>query len=63
MVHLQDVLAQEREEMRGVASELAIANRRFQRLALTDSLTLLPNRRFGMDRMEQEWAAAERNGR
>ncbi|MCE5180443.1 MAG: diguanylate cyclase [Betaproteobacteria bacterium] len=63
MVHLQDVLTQEREEMRGVASELAVANRRFQRLALTDSLTLLPNRRFGMDRMEQEWAAAERNGR
>lgn len=63
MVHLQDVLTQEREEMRGVASELAVANRRFQRLALTDSLTLLPNRRFGMDRMEQEWAAAKRNGR
>lgn len=63
MVHLQDVLTQEREEMRGVASELAVANRRFQRLALTDSLTLLPNRRFGMDRMEQEWAASKRNGR
>lgn len=63
MVHLQDVLSQEREEMRVVASELAVANRRFQRLALTDSLTLLPNRRFGMDRMEQEWAAAKRNGR
>ncbi|MGE5027774.1 MAG: HDOD domain-containing protein [Betaproteobacteria bacterium] len=63
VVQLQEELAHEREEVRRTATELAVTNRRLQRLALTDSLTLLPNRRYGMDRMEQEWAASKRNGR
>ena len=63
VIQLQEELGREKEEVRRVASELAVTNRRLQRLALTDSLTLLPNRRYGMDRMEQEWAVSKRNGR
>lgn len=63
VIQLQEELTREREEVRRASTELAITNRRLQRLALTDSLTLLPNRRYGMDRLEQEWAASKRNGR
>lgn len=63
VIQLQEELTREQEEMRKVASELAVTNRRLQHLAMTDVLTLLPNRRYGMDRMAQEWAAAKRNGR
>lgn len=63
VIQLQEELTREREEVRRVATELAVTNRRLQRLALTDPLTLLPNRRYGMDRLEQEWAASKRSGR
>lgn len=63
MTQLKEEISREREEVRRVASELAVTNRRLQRLALTDSLTLLPNRRYGMDSLEQEWEAAKNSGR
>ena len=34
-----------------------------QRLALTDALTELPNRRFAMERLEQDWALCRRGDR
>lgn len=63
VTQLKDEISREREEVRRVASELAVTNRRLQRLALTDPLTLLPNRRYGMDSLEQEWEAAKNRGR
>ncbi|MDO9064593.1 MAG: diguanylate cyclase, partial [Sulfuricella sp.] len=63
VAQLKEEISREREEVRRIASELAVTNRRLQRLALTDPLTLLPNRRYGMDSLEQEWEAAKNRGR
>lgn len=53
-------LLREREAQLG---HLAIAQRRLQTAAVTDALTGLPNRRFAMDRLGQEFAAARKDGR
>ncbi len=63
VIRLQEEIEREREEIRRYAAELAVTNRRLQEAALTDPLTTLPNRRYGMDRLEQEWAASLRSKR
>ena len=63
VIQLKEEISREREEVRRIASELAVTNHSLQRLALTDPLTLLPNRRYGMDSLEQEWEAAKNRDR
>ena len=63
MVRLQEELAFDREQLLRFSKDLALSNERLQRLALTDVLTELPNRRFAMERLEQEWALARRGDR
>jgi diguanylate cyclase (GGDEF)-like protein len=63
IVHLHEERERDREELRRFAAELSISNRRLEEMALTDVLTGLPNRRYAMERFEQEWAAGVRNGR
>jgi len=63
VVSLQTEVESDREEIRRFAAELAMTNRRLQEAALLDSLTGIPNRRYAMDRIQQEWSAAERNSR
>jgi diguanylate cyclase (GGDEF)-like protein len=63
VVHLQEEAARDSQNLRRFATELAVANRRLRQAALTDPLTGLPNRRYAMERIEQEWAAANRNQR
>lgn len=46
-----------------LANELAIVNRKLSLSSLTDPLTKLPNRRYAMKRLEQEWSASVRNHR
>ncbi|TAH44217.1 MAG: diguanylate cyclase [Betaproteobacteria bacterium] len=61
MVGMQLELEHEREEIRRFAAELAISNRRLEEVAMTDALTRFPNRRYALDRLQQEWIAATRN--
>jgi diguanylate cyclase (GGDEF)-like protein len=63
VIRLQEDARRDSENLRKFAAELAIANRRLQQAALTDPLTGLPNRRYAMERLDQEWAAAARSAR
>jgi diguanylate cyclase (GGDEF)-like protein len=63
VIRLQEEARRDNENMRRFAAELAVANRRLQQAALTDPLTGLPNRRYAMDRLEQEWSASSRSHR
>jgi diguanylate cyclase (GGDEF)-like protein len=63
VIKLQDEIERDREDIRRFAAELAVTNRRLQEAALTDALTGFPNRRFAMERLDQEWAAALRSKR
>lgn len=63
IIKLQQEIERDREEIRHFAAELAVTNRRLQEVALTDVLTGFPNRRYGMERIQQEWAASVRSGR
>ena len=42
---------------------MAVSNRRLQEVALTDSLTGFPNRRYAIERMQQEWSVSSRTRR
>ncbi|CAG0945928.1 MAG: diguanylate cyclase [Rhodocyclaceae bacterium] len=63
VIELQQEIERDREELRRYAAELSVTNRRLQEMALTDVLTGLPNRRYAMERIEQEWAGAVRGNR
>lgn len=63
VIRLQQELDRDREEIRRFAAELAVSNRRLQEVALTDSLTGFPNRRYAIERSEQEWLVSSRTRR
>lgn len=63
VVQLQEDLEFDRQQLKKLATELAVSNERLQQLALTDVLTGLPNRRSANEHLEQQWAMAERSGR
>jgi two-component system, cell cycle response regulator len=63
VVRLQQELERDREEIRRFAAELAVSNRRLQEAALTDALTGFPNRRYAIERIQQEWLASSRTAR
>ena len=63
MIQLRErVEDSERSRLRQVA-ELGIMTRKLRAAALTDTLTELPNRRYAMKRLKQEWETARRSGR
>ncbi|MDA8255008.1 MAG: diguanylate cyclase [Betaproteobacteria bacterium] len=62
LAQLQAAWEKDRTQLRQIAAELAVANRRLANAALTDQLTGLPNRRSAMDQLEQAWSAASRSG-
>jgi diguanylate cyclase (GGDEF)-like protein len=63
VVMLQQEIERDREEIRRFAAELAVTNRRLQEAALTDVLTGFPNRRYAIERFQQEWQATNRSKR
>jgi diguanylate cyclase (GGDEF)-like protein len=62
VVRLQDEVRREREELRRCMADLGVANRKLQTAALTDALTGLYNRRYALERLDQEWARTSRSG-
>jgi diguanylate cyclase (GGDEF)-like protein len=56
----QDELERDAGEIRRFAAELARQNRKLQEMTTLDPVSGLPNRRYGLDRLEQEWAGARR---
>lgn len=63
VVLLQQEIERDRTEIQRFAAELAVTNRRLQEMAQTDPLTGLPNRRYALDRLQQEWGESMRTGR
>jgi diguanylate cyclase (GGDEF)-like protein len=61
LLSLQEAVRSERELAVSSSGEWARANRRLLHEALTDPLTQLPNRRYGLDRFAQEWDIAVSN--
>lgn len=61
MIALQEQVRTERAMAVDISGEWARANRRLLHEALTDALTQLPNRRYGLDRFAQEWSVAKSN--
>lgn len=62
MIELQREVDEEREQTRRITGELAVANRKLEEAAFTDALTGLPNRRYLIKQLKQEWAATNRTG-
>lgn len=60
-VQLREASEQDSKRLTDMAAELALTNRRLQQAALTDSLTLLANRRAGQHALTQAWSAATRH--
>lgn len=61
IITLQNELEKESRDIQRYSAELAVANRRLRSMANTDILTGLPNRRYALNRLEQESAAALRS--
>ena len=62
VIALQGAVRAERESVIRSSSEWARSNRRLLQEALTDPLTQLANRRYGLDRLGQEWSFASHHG-
>ena len=62
LLQLQNNWEKDRAQLRQIAAELAVANRRLATAALTDSLTGLSNRRSAMDQLQKIWSASSRSG-
>jgi diguanylate cyclase (GGDEF)-like protein len=63
VIGMQRQLAREAEQVREANARLEALNRQLASVALTDSLTGLPNRRHLLERMRQDWALALRQQR
>jgi diguanylate cyclase (GGDEF)-like protein len=58
---LQVEVERDHREMKHFAAELAVTNRRLHEAAITDPMTGFYNRRYALERLEEEWAASNRS--
>lgn len=63
VVALQGAVRAERESVIRSSGDWARSNQRLLQEALTDALTKLPNRRYGLDRFAQEWTFSVHSGK
>lgn len=63
VIELRAKVEADRQIMMQQVAELGILTRKLRTAALTDALTELPNRRYVMKRLEQEWESSTRTGR
>jgi two-component system cell cycle response regulator len=63
IIMLQQEVEKEKKDIERYSAELAVVNRRLEMMANTDILTGLPNRRYALSRLEQEWDSAQRYSR
>ncbi len=63
VIRLQKETERHFQEMRDIATELSVSNKRLHELSITDVLTGCPNRRYALERLQQEWALASRHTR
>lgn len=61
VAELQVEVERDQREMKHFAAELAVTNRRLHEASITDPLTGFYNRRYALERLEQEWAASNRS--
>lgn len=61
VVVLQHKVIQDQEKIQNYLAELSVLNRRLEKAALTDLLTVMPNRRYAMHVLKNEWAYVLRN--
>jgi diguanylate cyclase (GGDEF)-like protein len=62
VIRLREQSLRDREEMRKQISQINVLNRKLDSLAMEDQLTGLPNRRAGLEFLEEQWARASRTG-
>jgi diguanylate cyclase (GGDEF)-like protein len=60
LIELQQQVELDKIERLKQVADMGLMTRKLRTAALTDFLTELPNRRYAMSRLEQEWVAAER---
>ena len=60
LIELQQQVEADKIERLKQVGDMGLMTRKLRTAALTDFLTELPNRRYAISRLEQEWAAAER---
>jgi len=63
MIELQRTVEADRKVRMRQVAEMGLLTRKLRVAALTDVLTDLPNRRYALTRLQQEWDAAARLGR
>ena len=61
IIRFQQTVQRDREVIQRYAARLAAANRKLQTMAMTDSLTGLPNRRSAMTRLDEVVAESQRH--
>jgi two-component system cell cycle response regulator len=61
IVRLQQENERHRRKLQQYSQELICSNLRLRELAMTDELTGLPNRRYSLELMQQEWLAAAKD--